>query len=209
VLPSTLALWTPESEPCQVQGLGGACVRRVTVALEACAEDRGAPACRVVVVSPLLRELAASLDGAALPRTSRRERLAAALMREELQASAPLDIGIPLPSTVQLRAACETIVQDGARDCRLPTLAGALGIGPRSLARQFKQELATPFGQWRSQVRLARAVELWAEGHSVGASAAAVGYDSPSAFSFMVRRQVGMTPRALLAPRGAPARSGN
>jgi AraC-like DNA-binding protein len=73
----------------------------------------------------------------------------------------------------------------------------------RTLARRFQQELATPFSQWRSQVRLARLVILWAEGRSLGASAAAVGYASPSAMSFMVRRLVGMTPSRLLAARPA------
>ena len=205
VLPSTLALWTPASESCQAQGLGGARVCKAAVALEVGATQREAPACLVVLASRLLRELVASARDAAL-HTPRHEALATALMREELQLAAPLDIGIPLPSTVGLRAACEAILQDGACDCRLPALADALGVGQRSLARQFKRELATPFGQWRSQVRLARAVELWAEGRSVRASAAAVGYGSPSAFSFMVRRQFGMTPRSFLAPRGVDTR---
>lgn len=198
VLPSTLALWTPASVPCEVHGLGGARLVRAPVALDLGDAQRRAPACRVVVASPLMRVLVAELGGSTA-RTTRREQLAADLMREELQARPPLDIGIPLPNSVRLRAACEAIVQEGARDCRLPALAGVLGVGTRSVARKFKQELATPFAQWRLQVRLARAVELWAEGRSVSASAAAVGYGSPSAFSFMVRRQVGMTPRCFLA----------
>jgi AraC-like DNA-binding protein len=121
-------------------------------------------------------------------------------VREELQRAAPLPIGIALPRSPALRRACEMAV-GGAGDCSLPALARAAHTSVRTLARHFQQELATPFSQWRSQVRLARMVALWAEGRSLGASAAALGYANPSALSFMVRRLVGMTPSRLLGPR--------
>ena len=71
----------------------------------------------------------------------------------------------------------------------------------RTLARALRRELDLPFSRWRLQLRLARLVALWAGGRTLGASAAAVGYSSPSALSFMVRRLVGMTPRRLLPSR--------
>jgi len=76
----------------------------------------------------------------------------------------------------------------------------------RTLARALRQELDLPFSHWRLQVRLARLVALWAEGRTLGASAAAVGYNSPSALSSMVRRLVGMTPSRLLSSTPGAAR---
>ena len=48
-----------------------------------------------------------------------------------------------------------------------------------------------------------RALELLAEGQKVTAVAADVGYESPSAFIAMFRRELGGTPRTYF--RGAPA----
>lgn len=205
VLPSTLALWLPAHVPARVQGIGSARLQRVDLVL-----DGGLPAqpgCedgRVVLAGPLLTALAATL--AAAPDDGDpdgpRRRLAAALVREELLQARPLPLGITLPREAALRAVCEAVMHDGGRECELEALAVALDMSTRGLARHFRRELETTFGQWRLQVRLARAVELWAEGRTLSASAAAVGYASPSAFSFMVRRLVGMTPRRFLASRG-------
>jgi AraC-like DNA-binding protein len=204
VLPSTLALWLPADVPARVQGIGGARLQRVELVLDGGLPPQ--PGCddgRVVLAGPLLTALAATL--AATPDggdpDGPRRRLAAALVREELLQARPLPLGITLPREAALRAVCEAVMHDGGRECELEALAVALDMSTRGLARHFRRELQTTFGQWRLQVRLARAVELWAEGRTLSASAAAVGYASPSAFSFMVRRVVGMTPRRFLASR--------
>jgi AraC-like DNA-binding protein len=197
VLPATAALWLPAGVAHEVQALGGATLRSVRVALSWPAQAR--PSSRVFHAGPLLQALVTLLDGAgdAVPAT-RRQRLACALLREELEEAPPLALGIALPRTPALRAACESALRAGARDCSLHAMAQAVGTSVRTLARNFRQELQLPFGDWRAQVRLARAVELWAQGSTLGASAAAVGYASPSAFSAMVRKRVGVAPRQLL-----------
>ncbi|HEY1392094.1 MAG TPA: helix-turn-helix transcriptional regulator [Methylibium sp.] len=184
-----------------MSGLGGARLHHVDVALEESALGRGAPAaCRVVRAGSLLPVLAESVDRATALHSTRRHRLVVGLLREELQAAEPLAIGIELPDAVSLRAACEAFLQD-ASDCNLQAMADAAGIGARTLARRFRQELRTSFSEWRLQLRLASVVRAWAEGQTLRTSAAAAGYASPSAFSVMVRRLVGMTPRRLLASR--------
>jgi AraC-like DNA-binding protein len=67
------------------------------------------------------------------------------------------------------------------------------------VARLFRSELGTSFGQWRQQALLARAVTLAARGRPMGHIAAELGSASPSAFSAMVRRAVGAPPRRFLA----------
>jgi AraC-like DNA-binding protein len=204
VLPPTLALWIPQALPHEVQGIGGARLRRIALPLDA---DDGTPApgaapCRVTRVGPLLKALAQTLvgvnDGAP---GAARQHLALALASEELKRAEPLPIGITLPRSPMLRAACEAALHDGAGDCDLQRLADAACTSARTLARRFQQEMAAPFSHWRMQLRLARLVQLWAEGHSLGESAAAVGYASPSALSYSVRRLLGMTPSCLLDQR--------
>ena len=204
ILPPTLALWVAQGVRSEVQGLGGARLRRIELALaDEGVEGPVAPSCRVTLAGPLLASLADTLDGVADDDSATpRQRLALAVAREELQRAEPLPIGIALPRSPALRRACEAALrEEGAGDCSLPALAEAAHTSVRTLARRFQQELATPFSEWRSQVRLARMIMLWAEGRSLGASAAAVGYANPSAMSFMVRRLVGMTPSRLLMSR--------
>lgn len=55
------------------------------------------------------------------------------------------------------------------------------------------------FGQWRQQARLLRALELLATGERVIDVALALGYDSPSAFATMFRRQFDQTPSRFFA----------
>jgi AraC-like DNA-binding protein len=50
------------------------------------------------------------------------------------------------------------------------------------------------FGQWRQQARLLRALERLAGGEKVVDVALALGYESPSAFATMFKRQFGQTP---------------
>ena len=75
----------------------------------------------------------------------------------------------------------------------------------RTAARLFKDELGTTYQQWRQQVLLARALVLATEGRPMGVIAAELGYASPSAFSAMVTRTVGMAPGRFFAPGGAIA----
>jgi AraC-like DNA-binding protein len=203
VLPPALALWMPQALPHEVQGIGGARLRRVVVPLVRCSGFSAAAgvACgRVTLAGPLLKALALTLDGAAEgSATTAHQRLALALAREELEGAEPLPIGVALPSSPTLRATCEAALRAGAGDWDLHDLAAATGTSARQLARLFQRELATSFSHWRMQVRLARLVSLWADGLSLSESAAAVGYASHSAMSYRIRQLLGMPPSQLLS----------
>jgi AraC-like DNA-binding protein len=55
------------------------------------------------------------------------------------------------------------------------------------------------FRQWRQQLRLLHAMQLLASGEKVTGAAMDAGYNSPSAFIAMFRRQLGQTPRRYFA----------
>lgn len=162
--------------------------------------------CRVLEVSPLLRELVLqmdiTMDGAA-KRPSRaqleRERLLGALVLDELQRAAPLRLGIELPQDKRLRALCEAVLAEPTRHATLEGWAAEAGASARTVARLFRQELATSFGPWRQQVLLARALTLAAQGKPMNLIAAELGYASASAFTAMVRRSVGAPPGRFFA----------
>ena len=68
------------------------------------------------------------------------------------------------------------------------------GCSKRTLERLFLYETGLTFGKWRQQMRLLHALRLLAAGQSVTTVALDVGYDTPSAFIAMFRRNLGATP---------------
>ena len=160
------------------------------------------PECRVLEVSPLLRELVRHLDtrpGRAA--ASEREARLADLVLDELQRAAPVPLGLALPADKRLRSLCQAIEHEPLRHATLEGWAHEAGASPRTLVRLFRQELGTTFGHWRQQARLAQALALAAEKRPMKLIAAELGYASASAFSAMVRRTQGTTPRRFLHSR--------
>jgi AraC-like DNA-binding protein len=160
--------------------------------------------CRVLEVSDLLRALVREMpaepdDGAPLPpETLRREQHLSALILDELRRASSVRLGVELPRDKRLRHLCEAVIADPTRHETLADWARDTGASPRTVARLFRDELSCTFTQWRQQVILARAVALAAGKRPINQIAAELGYNSPSAFSAMVRRTVGLAPGQFL-----------
>jgi AraC-like DNA-binding protein len=178
-----------------------------TLYIDASAAPPGFDSCRVIVVSPLLRELVHALDapaGAALPRE--REARLAALVHDEIARADTQALGVPLPPVQggdkRLRALCEAVLRAPGERATLADWAGDVGASERTLARLFRDQLGTSFQQWRQQAILAHALPLLARGMPVSHVAAASGYASDSAFTAMFKAAMGQPPRAFLGGRG-------
>ena len=155
--------------------------------------------CRVLEVSPLLRELVDQLAELPRPAQAEREGLCAALAQDELLRAQPVALGVGLPADKRLRALCEAVLDDPARHATLPGWAAESGASVRTVARLFRQELGTTFAAWRQQVLLAKALSMAARKRPMAHIAAELGYASASAFSAMVRRSVGVSPSRFFA----------
>ncbi|NDY90003.1 AraC family transcriptional regulator [Ideonella livida] len=160
--------------------------------------------CQVLEVTELLRALILNLDtrgddlgpGPTATEQARQDRLMHSLL-DELSRARPVALGLPMPRDKRLRALCEAIVDDPARHSTLAAWAADAAASERTLARLFRSELDTSFAQWRQQALIARAMTLAAAGQPMNRIASQLGYASPSAFSAMVRRELGTTPSAL------------
>lgn len=166
--------------------------------------------CRVLEVSPLLRELVLQLavepDAQQLgssrqvdPQTQQREHCIAILIEDELRRARSLRLGVDLPQDKRLRKLCEAMLKDPQRHADLDGWAAEVGASTRTLSRLFRQELDSSYAQWRQQVLLARALTLAARKQPMNLIAAELGYASASAFSAMVTRTVGMPPSRFFA----------
>ena len=154
--------------------------------------------CRVVDVSPLLRELliaAVELP----PQWGPRSRAAAVadLMLHEIQSLSPLPFDIPMPADPRLRARCEDFASAPRIDHTPTQWAADLAISARSFTRWFKAQTGVTFQTWRERACALDAIRRLVAGTTVTETAAALGYASPAAFTVMFIRCVGTQPRSF------------
>jgi AraC-like DNA-binding protein len=173
-----------------------------TLYLDASVAPAGWTGCRVLVVSPLLRELVPALDAPGLARE--REKLLTDLLLDELRGATTHALGVPLPPAQsgdkRLRALCEAVLRAPAERATLAQWAADVGASERTMARLFREQLGTSYQQWRQQVVLAHALPLLARGMPVGQVAAASGYASESAFTAMFKTAMGQPPSRFQSP---------
>ncbi|MDB5896857.1 MAG: transcriptional regulator, AraC family [Ramlibacter sp.] len=194
IVPPSRAVWIAPGAQHSVHVLEAAQFR--TLYVDASVAPADWTGCRVLVVSPLLRELVQALDAAELPRG--REELLTALVLDELAGAAQQSLGVPLPATQtgdkRLRALCEAVLRAPAEKATLAQWAATVGASERTMARLFRDQLGTTYQQWRQQAVLAHALPLLARGVAVSEVAAASGYASESAFTAMFKAAMGQPP---------------
>lgn len=78
----------------------------------------------------------------------------------------------------------------------LATLAAAVGLSPWQLNRQFSRHLGLPPVAWRNQLRVVRARQMLAGGHSPAAAAQALGFADQPHLTRIFRQALGITPAA-------------
>jgi len=89
--------------------------------------------------------------------------------------------------------ACQAVMAAPSLEIPFEQHAEAAGASVRTLARLFQNHLGMGFAEWRRQVQLATAVAELIQGQSVSGIARSLGY-SPSSFSDMFRRELGVAP---------------
>ena len=158
------------------------------------------PECRVISVTPLLRELILRVvDLAALDsRVTSDARLMSVLM-DELGNAPAGPLALPLPADSRALAAAMHVLTNPAGSPRLETLARRCAVGARTLERLFRAETGMRYSMWRQKARLLESIRLLVESKSVTHAALESGYSSVSAYIAAFRQTFGCTPRAMLS----------
>ena len=172
-----------------------------TLYIEPAAAKRMPRGCEVFEVTPLLRELI--LRATELPLEYEERGPAGRVMRlllDELAALPRLPYNLPMPKTAPLDAICARLMQAPNDPATLEDLAARHRTTARTLARHFRRQTGMSFAEWRRRARLLRALGWIAEGRPILAVALDLGYDSPSAFSAMFRRELGAPPSHFRGP---------
>lgn len=198
VVPPTRGIWVPAGMRHAIRCVGQVHMRSLFV--KPAAATRLPQGCCAVGISALLRELILAAVDVRLPcaPNSRDARLMR-LMLDELRTLPVLPLHLPTPADARLQAICTRLRERPEDDATLQDWGTALGVDGKTIQRLFARETGMTFGQWRQQARLLRALELLAGGAKVVDVALALGYDSPSAFATMFKRQFGQVPSRFFA----------
>lgn len=196
IVPPSRAVWIAPGALHTINVLEAAEFR--TLYIDASARPAGWDSCRVLVVSPLLREAIHALDSPREALSVAREQLLTGLVLDELTRADTQALGVPMPNAQtgdkRLRALCEAVLRAPSERATLAGWAADMGASERTMARLFREELGTSYQQWRQQAILAHALPLLARGTPVSQVAAASGYASDSAFSAMFKAAMGQSP---------------
>jgi len=150
---------------------------------------------QVIEVGGLLRELIVALveQGDQGDQAYYEAVVGLALLELQRARRSPIRIALPVGADRRLTSACQAVMASPSLDIPFEQHAEAAGASVRTLARLFQNSLGMGFAEWRRQVQLATAVAELIQGQPVSAIARSLGY-SPSSFSDMFRRELGMAP---------------
>lgn len=198
LLPASHALWMPAGVTHQIRTNGRVEMRTLYVQ-RAHARQVG-DECRVIFVSPLLRELIVrAMQLPALYDERGMEGRLMALILDEVARLPAQPLGLRMPGDPRLLRLCERLLEDLSITESVARLGAVVGLSERSVMRLFLKETGLSFRRWHNQARLLRAFELFERGDSLTQIALEVGYSGPSAFAKMFRRTLGKSPSALRA----------
>ncbi|WP_027016781.1 AraC family transcriptional regulator [Comamonas composti] len=192
VIPPFSGVWIPAGKPHQVRMQG---VSTRSLYIEPAAVPRTGRHCEVLVVSALLHQLLlASADLPALYEEQGRDGALVQLLLHEIALAPTMPLFAPMPEDERLAGLCKAFMQSPHIRASPEDWARELCKSPRSFTRLFRQQTGMSFGAWRQQACLMAALSRLAAGASVTEVALDLGYDSPSAFSTMFKRQLGQPP---------------
>lgn len=151
----------------------------------------------IMTLTPLLRELV--LAAMKLPEryspTGPSARLVAVIM-DQLRGLTPEEgRKLPIPADPRLARIAAALLDNPADPRRLDDWAKFAAVSARTLLRLFHTETGMTFEAWRTQMRVASAIAWLTEGRRVSDVAFDLGYETPSAFIAMFRKQTGFSPR--------------
>lgn len=191
VISQDQAVWLPTGTKHSVGSLMGAEFRSLWVANNASPGTNSRTT--VIHVSPLLRALI--VEAASLKRGDRRyaDRVIA-LILDQLRRATPISTALPWPTHPALLALCEALYADPANSRHTDKWGQEIGMSTRTLTRHFEQEVGMSLRTWRQRLRLFKAMELLGSDLPITEIALRLGYGSASAFIFMFRSEMGISP---------------
>lgn len=197
VIPPGHGLWIPPGEVHQSRAWGDVEVQTIYVRPDTA--DALPRACRLIRASRLLEALMDEVVHLPVAYDeAQRDGCVVDLLLQEIGRMPEVQLHVPMPRDERLARICACVLRDNSSDFTLDEWADREGLSRRTLTRLFRRETGHSFSAWRQRVRLLEALARLSTGEPVTSVALDVGYDSPSAFTAMFKRELGEAPRNYL-----------
>jgi AraC-like DNA-binding protein len=192
-VPPSRGIWMPSGQEHAIRCIGQVKMRSVFVQPD---DSLDLPnETKAVSISPLLSELIQTSIGIAEPYPSNsREARVMNLILDELKILPTLPLHLPQPTDPRVAIICASLQDNPGDNATLADWSARLHLDEKTIQRLFQKGTGMTFGQWRQQARLLQALERIAVGERIIDVAGALGYESPSAFATMFKKQFGVTP---------------
>ncbi len=118
----------------------------------------------------------------------------AGVIADEIAASKPLPLALPQPRDRRLQKLAAALARAPHDNRSIEDWAASSGLSSRSLARHWLAETGLSPSQWRQRLRVLLALPRLLSGEPVISVALSMGYDTPSAFIAVFKREMGVTP---------------
>lgn len=192
-VPPEQAIWLPMGCEHSVYSEYGADLKSLYIDA-AFALPGGAQSC-VLQVTPMVRELIREAAGFTVeyPLQGYEQDLIQLL----LQALCRLErepVHLPWPTEPDLVQLCNHLFEHPDDTASTAVLAERIATSQRTLDRKFRKATGMSLKHWRLQLRMLKAIELLNTKKSVTSIALELGYGSLSAFTFMFRERMGISP---------------
>lgn len=200
IVPPQHAVWVPPNMEHSVR-FEGVSTRSLYIEPESVRPLFAIDRCRIVTVSPLLRQLLIEVVAIApqYDPAGRDGQLINLLLHElALMPGVPFDI--PLPQEPRLLALCRQFLDRPAIHQPPEIWAGQFFMSISTFRRFFRRQTGMAFAQWRRRACVVLALARLADGDPVTVIALDLGYESSAAFAAMFRRELGLAPSAY-SPR--------
>ncbi|CAN7529196.1 helix-turn-helix transcriptional regulator [Aquipseudomonas alcaligenes] len=192
-VPPSRGIWMPCGQVHAIRCVGALKMRSVFVRPDI-APDLSLES-KAVSISALLSELIqASIGITESYAPDSREGRVMSLILDELKTLPTLPLHLPQPADRRIQGICAALQQDPSDGSTLADWSARLGLDEKTIQRLFQKGTGMTFGQWRQQARLLLALERIALGEKIIDVAGQLGYESPSAFTTMFKKQFGITP---------------
>jgi AraC-like DNA-binding protein/mannose-6-phosphate isomerase-like protein (cupin superfamily) len=204
MVPAHQGIWIPAGVTHGITMLSRVATR--SVYLEDNAANGMARQCRVVGISPLLRQLL--IEAVDLPPEYDplgRAGKIMSLLIDEIHAAPVLPLSLPLPNHGQLAQRCQRFLAHPTAQDTLELWACELGLSRRTFTRLFRQQTGLTFSAWQRRACLLQAMPRLLGGERVTTIAYDLGYSSPAAFTVMFKQLVGLAPNAYRKGTAQPA----
>ncbi len=199
VVPPHRGAWIPATFRYRLELAGSVALRMLYLQARQGASEPFAGAsraCSVVNVTPLLRELIVRTNilGALDSSVPEQKRLIG-VIRDELKVLVAVPLQLPVPRDRRAAEFAALVEADPGGSVPIEKMLRNCGASRRTMERLFRSETAMSLGQWLRRQKLLDALRRLAAGDSVNTVALELGYNNPSAFIAMFRRELGQTPK--------------